>query len=49
MFNTQIASKIFLMLILVQMLWLQSFFAVSWEGSIEILVSVPTNSFHLGQ
>lgn len=49
MFNTQIASKIFLMLILVQMLWLQSFFAMSWEGSIGVLVSVPTDSFHLGQ
>lgn len=49
MLNTQITSKIILMLILVQMLWLQSFFAMAWEGNVGILISVPSDSFHLGQ
>lgn len=49
MLNTQITSETILMLILVQMLWLQSFFAMTWEGSVGVLVSVPSDSFHLGQ
>lgn len=49
MFTIQMTSKMTLMLILVQMLWLQSFFAMTWEGSVGVLVSVPTDSFHLGQ
>lgn len=48
MLNTQITSKIIL-LILGQMFWLQSFFAMTWEGSVGVLVSVPSDSFHLEQ